>query len=225
MSKARTKSRAQGSGSELYIIVGLGAVIVVLGLIVLGGGFAPPTTMASDALDQCNGRPCPAKGDPDAPVTMVEFSDYACSHCRDYNLGTASIVEQEYVETGKVRYVAHIYALRPETEPAAAAAWCASDQGKFWEFHHTAFANQSATSYPATTDLLSWGRQIGLDETAFAECVNSGRHLQDVRVAELEGQRAGVTGTPTFFVNGRAIQGNVPLDEFRNVLDAALAGQ
>lgn len=225
MAKAKVK-RKQSSGSGLIIVVALGAVMVVLGLIVLSGGFAPPASAPSvSALELCNGKPCPAKGDPNAPVVMIELSDYACHNCRDFVLNTEPLLEQEYVDTGQVRYVSHVFALWPESQPAAAAALCANEQGKYWEFHKQAFLNFEQGSFPTTEAVLNWGQQIGLDSAAFKTCVDSGRYTYDVQVSALEGNRAGVTGTPAFFINGQLITGNASLADFRRAIDAALAGQ
>jgi protein-disulfide isomerase len=222
VAKRKSKQKSRG-GSEVFIIIGLGAVIVVLGLIVLGGGFAAPTAAPTeDSLQLCNGAPCPAKGSPDAPVVVIEFSDYACNNCRDFNLFTAPILDREYVETGKIRYVSHVFALWPESQPAAAAALCAEDQGKYWELHAQAFAGFREDGFPIREDFLLWGQQAGLDAAAFQECVDSGRRVYDAQVASLEGQRAGITGTPTFFVNGTLLYGNVSIDRFRQTIDLAL---
>ncbi|HEY4691746.1 MAG TPA: thioredoxin domain-containing protein [Anaerolineae bacterium] len=223
MSKKKTKRRSRGSGSEVFIIIGLGAVIIVIGLIALGGGLQPP--VSAESLTRCNGKPCPSKGNPDAPVLMVELSDYACSHCRNYSLQVEPIIDQEYVQTGKVRYVSHIYALRPQTESASAAAMCADEQSKYWEFHHTAFANQRTDRYPGRDDFLAWGQQIGLNMDAFAQCIDSNRYVQDVQFSAAEGERAGVTGTPSFYIDGRFIVGEISVAQARAALDAALAGR
>ena len=232
MSKARRKKRSGLGSPDSIVIIGVGAVIVALALIVLGGGFAPPTpapagaeTTAAKSLELCNGQPCPSRGPADAPVTMIEVSDYACGHCRNFNLDKAASIDDKYVKTGKLRYVSHVFALWPETQAAAAASLCANAQGKYWEFHHQAFVNQKQNGFPTTGDLLAWGQQIGLDSASFAECVNSGRYAQDAQMSAFEGQRAGVSSTPTFYIDGRVIKGNASLDEFERAIEAALAGQ
>lgn len=232
MSKTKRKKRGGLGSPDSLVIIGVGAVLVALALIVLSGGFAPPTPAPASAdatavksLELCNGQPCPARGQANAPVTLIELSDYACGHCRNFNLDKAAIIDDKYVKTGKLRYVSHVFALWPETQAAAAASLCANEQGKYWEFHHQAFVNQKQNGFPTTGDLLAWGQQIGLDASRYADCVNSGRTLQDAQMSAFEGTRAGVSTTPTFFINGRAIKGNAPLDEFERAIEAALAGQ
>jgi len=225
MSK-KSARRKSSSKSGLYIVIGLGALMIVLALIMMSGGFAAPTQASSaEALARCNGKPCPAKGDPNAPVTMIEFSDYACHNCRDYNVATAPIIDREYIDTGKVRYVSHVFALWPESRPAAAAALCASEQGKYWEFHAQAFANFRPGGFPSRDDFLRWASLAGLDADALRACVESGRYDQDAQLSAFEAQRAGVDGTPAFLINGELIKGNVPLAQIRAALDAALAEQ
>lgn len=225
MSKAKRKRRSGFGSSESLVIIGIGAVMVALALIALSGGLpqATPSSSSTVGLELCNGKPCPSQGSPDAPVTMIELSDYACVHCRDYNLGKAAIIEDKYVKTGKLRYVSHVFALWPETQVAAAAAMCANEQGKYWEFHRQAFANQKQSGFPTANDFLAWGQQIGVEASKFADCVNSGRYAQDAQISAFEGQRAGVTSTPTFFIDGQVIRGDVPLDQFEAAIEAALA--
>lgn len=223
MAKKKSKQK-RGGGSEVIIIIGLGAAIVVLGLIVLTGGFVAPTSATTaEALAMCNGKPCPSKGATDAPVVVIEFSDYACHNCRDFNVFTAPILEREYVETGQVHYISHVFALWPESQPAAAAALCAEEQDRYWEFHAQAFANFREGGFPTSDDFLQWGQLAGLDTAAFQACVDSNRYLFDAQASSLEGKRAGVDSTPSFLINGALVKGNFPLDQFRQMIDAALA--
>ena len=121
MSKAKRKKRSGFGSSERLVIIGVGAVMVALALIALSGGLpqATPSPSSTLGLELCNGKPCPSQGSPNAPVTMIEVSDYACAFCREYNLGKAAIIEDKYVKTGKLRYVSHVFALWPETRAAS----------------------------------------------------------------------------------------------------------
>jgi len=226
VSKSKRKKQTGLFSSENIVVMGVGAVIVALVLIVLSGGFAPPAAVVTNddrALESCNGKPCPSKGSANAPVVVIEFSDYACHNCRDFNVEKASALDREYVETGKVRYVSHIFALWPESQPSAAAAFCAQEQSKYWEFHQQAFFNFQESSFPARDDFLKWAQLAGLDTPAFQTCVDSGRYSYDAQVSTLEGKRAGINTTPSFLINGKVLQGNAPLSDFRAAIETALA--
>ena len=140
-------------------------------------------------------------------------------------MATEPVIEQEYVETGRVRYVSHVFALWPDSQPAAAAALCANDQGRYWEYHEQAFLNFREGGFPTRDDILNWGRLAGVDLGPFTECVDSGRFLFDAQASALEGRRAGINGTPSFFIGDQLMEGNLPLAQFRAAIDAALAGR
>jgi protein-disulfide isomerase len=143
-------------------------------------------------------------------------------------------IEREYVTNGKIRYTVREFPLEqihPQAFRAAQAALCAGDQGKYWEMHVRLFANQRALG-PA--ELPGHARAVGLDETAFGQCLESGRKGARVRADLAEGQRAGISGTPTFFVGiadgpgnavkvVRIIRGAQPYPAFKAAIDAVLA--
>jgi protein-disulfide isomerase len=161
-----------------------------------------------------------AKGPADAPVTVVEFSDYECPFCRR----AEPVVEQMLKEyAGKVRFEYRHFPLEsihPLARGAAEAAVCADEQGQFWAYHGQLFAGDgSALAQP---QLVAHAGKVGLDVNAFQACVASGRARARVD-ADLEaGKAAGVTGTPAFFVNGVPYSGALPIDEFRRAIDAEL---
>lgn len=216
-----------------------GAVIVVAAIIALAtGALAKPQTSvtprATDptGLAMCGTIPCPSKGDPNAPVTMIEVSDYGCSHCRDYAMDIEPLIEEQYIKTGKVRYVVHSFGLAPGTQSIAATALCAWDQGKFWEYHKALFENQGKFD-PA--DLALYAQQVGMDTQQFATCVNSGKYVADVSTTSNAARAAGVTGTPSFFINRKMVIGALPfscapsapecqLGSFQSHIEAALKG-
>jgi protein-disulfide isomerase len=160
----------------------------------------------------------PAKGPEKAPVTIVEFSDFQCPFCSR----AASTVEQVLENyPGKVRVVFRHFPLEfhKQAPKAAEAAICAQDQGKFWEYHDTLFKNQEKLM---PDDLKQHAQSIGLDSAKFEECLNSGKHAELVKKDMAAGQKAGVTGTPAFFINGMMISGAQPIDEFKRLIDAEL---
>jgi protein-disulfide isomerase len=131
------------------------------------------------------------------------------------------LLEAEYIDTGKIKFVVHSFNLgRPETALAAEAAWCAQDQGKFFEYEHALFENQgTAWNHTNLADLAA---RTGLDRNSFSQCLSNGTHRADVENARRVAINQGVNSTPTFFVNNQRIQGNVPYEEFQRVIDQEL---
>lgn len=163
----------------------------------------------------------PAKGPADAPVTIVEFSDFECPYCSRVN---PSIQEVMDTYGNKVRVVFRQFPLNihANAQKAAEASLCADEQGKFWEMHDVMFKEQRSLG---TDQLKEKAARLGLDATAFNECLDSSRHAEAV-AADLEaGSRLGVTGTPALFINGRFLSGAQPFAELSKVIDEELALQ
>lgn len=145
-----------------------------------------------------------AVGDPNAPIKIEEYSDFKCIHCRDFWERSEKRLIEEYVATGKVyfKYVPLSF-ISPESYRAAEAAYCALDQGKFWEYHDYVFANFGAELNDAM--LKGIARQLNLDTAAFDRCYNSRQYQQRVLDDARYASGLGVTGTPTFNVNGQLV--------------------
>jgi len=161
-----------------------------------------------------------AKGPKDAPVTIVEFSDFHCPFCRGA-VTTLQDVMKQY--PGKVKWVFRdfpILSIHPQAAKAAEAARCAGEQGKFWEYHDILFESQAQTT---TADFKRFADQLKLNSKSFAACLESGRHQAAVQSDVDDGTRLGITGTPTFFINGRALVGNHPVDSFKRIIEAELS--
>ena len=172
----------------------------------------------------------PVKGEADAPVTIVEFSDYQCPFCVRYVVETMPRIMDEYVATGQVRYAFKDFPLdsiHPQARPAAMAARCAGEQGGYWEMHDRLFTEQESWSGRSDAALVfaDWAGSQGLDESAFSECLESGRYAAAVDVDLQEGINFGVAGTPAFFVNGRFINGAQPFEVFQAAIEQALQEQ
>lgn len=161
----------------------------------------------------------PAKGPKDAPVTMVEFSDFECPFC-----GRAEpTVEQVLKKYGdKIHFVYMNFPLpmHSHAPKAAEAALCAQDQGKYWEMHKKLFDNQRALE---VTDLKKYAADLGLDSAKFDECLDSDAHKADIAASQTAGKKVGVSGTPAFFINGREISGAKPMSRFEELIDYELA--
>jgi protein-disulfide isomerase len=160
----------------------------------------------------------PSKGPADAPIVIVEFSDFQCPFCQRAN-PTVDQVLKTYGD--KIRFVYRHYPLpnHPDARPAAEAAECADEQGRFWPYHDQLFANVSRLSGP---DLLQHAKAAGLDAPTFAECVDSRRFKGKVESDLKDADEAGVSGTPAFFINGRPLEGAQPFEAFKRIIDEEL---
>jgi protein-disulfide isomerase len=175
----------------------------------------------------------PFKGDADAPVTIVEYSDYQCPFCSRHFQETLPQLLENYVETGRVRYVFKDFPLtsiHPQAPKAAEAARCAreiGDEVDYWEMHDLLFEGQPQWSGnpEAVTVFKGYAGELGLDQDSFDECLDSGRHAAAVEADLREGAGFGVTGTPAFFINGQPLSGAQPYAVFEQVIDTMLAGE
>ncbi len=160
----------------------------------------------------------PSRGPSNAPVTIVEFSDFQCPYCgREYPVIERLMKEYD----GKVRLVFRHYPLEfhENAEKAAEAGACAQDQGKFWELHDKMFTNQAKL---AVDDLKGYAKAIGLDSAKFDKCLDSGEKKAVVEEDQKAGTAAGVNGTPAFFINGVFVNGAQPYEEIKQTVDREL---
>jgi protein-disulfide isomerase len=160
----------------------------------------------------------PSKGPADAPIVIVEFSDFQCPYCQRAYPTVAQVLN---TYGNKVRFVYRHYPLpnHPDARPAAEASACADEQGKFWPFHDQLFANTARLSAP---DLREHAKAAGLDAAQFAACVDSRRFRTKVETDVKEADDAGVSGTPAFFINGRPLEGAQPFEAFKQIIDDEL---
>jgi protein-disulfide isomerase len=161
----------------------------------------------------------PAKGPQNAPVTIVEFSDYQCPYCIRAEK-TVSDVLAAY--PGKIRLVYRDFPLpmHPLAPKAAEASHCANAQGKYWEMHDKMFGSDGKLE---VENLKKYAREVGLDGDKFDKCLDGGEMAKVVTENHEAGEKVGVSGTPAFFVNGRLLTGAQPVEEFKSLIDAELA--
>jgi len=163
----------------------------------------------------------PAWGPEDAPVVIVEFSDYQCPYCERFHQETYSQIRAAY--EGSIRFVYRdmpLSQIHPDAMLAAEAAGCANEQGAFWDYHDLLFNNQQDLS---RTALGSYATQIGLDINTFNQCLDTGRYQQEITSDMQAAASYGVQGTPTFFINGRPLVGAQPFTVFAAMIDEELA--
>jgi protein-disulfide isomerase len=242
------------SKNQVYIIIGAGCLLAVCAVAALLGGlfyFTPlfGNQIAAPIPDlvnvESNMRPNPtgnSMGDPNAPIQMVEFGDFQCPYCERFAMQTEPQLVENYINTGKVYFTfrsagnwvsKNIGRGSTESQDAAAAAYCAADQGKFWEMHDSLFANnrdvEDQGSF-SSTRLAGMAQSLGLDMTEFRDCYDNGKYADQVQQDYQDAIAAGVQGTPSFVItylaNGATqtllIEGAQPYEVFQQSLDNIL---
>ena len=176
----------------------------------------------------------PSKGSPQATVVMVEFTDFQCPYCASYRASIFPQIENDYIKTGKIRYIVKnlpLQQIHPQAYQAAIAAMCAADQGRFWEMHDRLFAHQRQLN---PEQLEKYAAEAGVDKGKFKSCVASRAPEALIREDMGEASQARVGGTPAFMIAtagtdggtvipGRVIIGAQPYTTFKNALDSLLA--
>lgn len=163
----------------------------------------------------------PIYGSKDAPVMIVEFSDFQCPYCSRVN-DTVEQVKKEYGDKVALVFRDFPLPMHPEAPKASEAGQCANEEGKFWGMHDLMFANQQALK---DEDLKGYAKKLGLDETKFAACLDSGKWAAEVEEDKAAGSVVGVTGTPAFFINGQFLNGARPFEQFKEIIDAELSAK
>jgi len=176
----------------------------------------------------------PVKGNPNAPVTVVEYSDFQCPFCTRFFQQTLPLIEENYIDTGKVKFVYKdlpLDSLHPNARAAHIAAECADEQGKFWEYHDALFEKQPQWSNLASFELQNkfteFATDMGLQAASFESCMQSPNIADEVNKDILEAASFGASGTPTFFIGNEndgfiKIIGAQPFVVFQSVIDSQL---
>ncbi len=184
----------------------------------LGAVAAAPTAEPTPSVYDVSVDDDPAMGPEDAPIVMVEFSDFRCPYCARFQTQTLDPLLAQY--EGQIRFVYRDFPV-VGGDRAAMAAECAQDQNVFWEYHDLLFENQSSLG---TDDaLIELAGQLDIDVSVFSTCLSNNTHQEEIQNDFNEGMSYGVRGTPAFFINGRPIVGAQPLASFQQVIDEELA--
>ena len=165
------------------------------------------------------------KGDPNAPVTVIEFADFQCPYCGRFYAQTEPQIYEQYIQSGKVRLGYFNFAfLGQESQWAAEAAECAADQNIFWEYHDKLYDSQSGENQGAFNkdNLKKFAEELGLDTNTFNECLDSGKYTQLIQEESSTASSIGVRSTPTFLINGQAVVGAQPFEIFEQTIDSLL---
>ena len=159
------------------------------------------------------------RGSPSAPVKIIMFSDYQCPYCSSAE-ATVDQIRETYGDDVVIYFRDFPLSSHQFAQKAAEAAECAGEQGKYWEMHDKLFENQAELT---VGDLKQYAADLGLNTDAFDSCLDSGAMTAEVQKDFSDGQAAGVSGTPTFIINGKVLVGAQPFSSFKPLIDAELA--
>jgi protein-disulfide isomerase len=219
-SSPRRKKNSLSPYVHLFIpiafLLGLGAGYLLWGRV--SSTNAMNTTGVQRVSVSTDGQP--ALGPGNAPVTIVEFSDYQCPYCQKWDQEVYNQLLASYPD--KIRFVYRDLPLPMHSEaiPAAEAADCAGAQGVYWKYHAALFSGQYTLSRGDYERIAS---DLGLDTTAFTACLDDHRYLAAVNANASYAASLGLTGTPSFFINGRELIGALPIEQFKAIIDEELA--
>ncbi len=225
--------------SETKISISVPTAIIIAGVLIAGAVFYSNNSSFKTA-NPLGGQPA-AKvdvsadddvflGPENAKVIIIEFSDYQCPFCRSFWRDTLSQIKEQYINSGKsVKFVYRDFPLsfHPMAQKYAESAECAGEQNKYWEMHDKIFQEQEklgtgTISAFAVADVKRWAGEIGLNVSEFNQCLDSGKYTSEVKKDFDDGSKAGVTGTPTFFINGKVLVGAQPIQSFIEIIDSEL---
>lgn len=223
-STPHSRNRRSSLGLKSYsLIIGVIAlaVIVVAGFAILG-----PKSSRSAQLQPAEISLDKSMGPENAPVVVVEYGDYQCPYCQQFANGPGRQLKQNYVDTGKIRFVFRNLAfIGDESLWAAEAAECANDQGRFWDYHDKLYNEQAGENVGTFSpeNLKRFATELGLDTQQFDQCLDSGKYQAKVQQETAEAGRLGVRSTPSFFVNGQLIKNGSDYQVLQAAIEAALA--
>ena len=168
----------------------------------------------------------PVLGSKDAPVTIIDFSDYQCPFCKKFYSNIFHELEADYIDSGKVKYVFRDFPLsiHSKAQYAHYAAECGKEQNKYWEIHNILFEKQSewTESENLIETLTSYAEEIGLDKINFKECLSSEKYRDEVKKDKEDGLSYGIKGTPTLVINGKMIRGISSYDQLKKLIEKEL---
>ena len=239
----------QLSKSTLWQIVsGVLGILLIISIFTSGFGFGDNSSpTGGTVVNPGNNVPTgpvevsadddPVLGKDNAPVIIIEFSDFQCPFCRKFWTDTFEQLKTEYIDTGKVKLIYRDFPLdsiHPMAQKSAEAAQCANEQEKYWEYHDKMYGEQNildggsiegpvqSTVTYTVNDLKKWAKDLGLDSGKFDSCLDDGKYEDEVKNDFQDGAQAGVQGTPSFFINGKQLSGAQPFSAFKQAIDAEL---
>lgn len=208
--REQRKAASRRRAIMISIIIVILAVVIILIML-------PKLTSKKSELPNQDGF---ALGDPNAPIKVEEFSDFRCSHCKEFSESMEPDFIEKYVKTGKVYFKFYNFPfLSDDSTDAAEAAYCAADQNAFWQYKELLFTYNSYSGAFSESNLIDYASKLKLDTNSFKQCLQSDEHLDEIAADKVYATTLGVSATPTFSVNGKLVYSN----ELIATVDAALA--
>lgn len=238
MEETKKEEAPEAESNKALIITGIILAIFLAGIITNGFGFFNPKnsypTISNLSIEIVN---APVLGNPNAPITIYEFSDFSCPYCAAADGENPEIINylkradptwqapipeiiENYVNTGKVKLVFKYMKGHGTGQPAELVGWCLNEQGLFWKFHTLAFANQNQTN--SMDAMKNLGKYLGANTTTLSSCLDSNKYLPLLQSDNQEGINNGLKGTPSFIINDKLIEGAASFSEFKKIIDSEL---
>jgi protein-disulfide isomerase len=221
----RRKTQAQQKQTNWILIggiVGLGVIGLFVLLFLSLQGPAARELLSLETYCEENPDNCIIEGADDAPVTIVEISDYGCTHCRTFYMETEPLLKEQYVSTGDVRFINVPFALNTTTVPATNGGLCAAEQDNYLAYSQAMFQQYDDPDALERAGISRAGEQAGLDIEQFTDCLNQSRYNNVLQQNMQAVGEAGVSSTPNFFINGEHIEGAIPFAAFQQRIAALL---
>ncbi len=209
--REKRRKQDQRKRSALIIVVSLIAVAIAAGFILPGvvNSLSPVGPITATTPNPRPNADRNSMGDPNAPVKVVEFSDFQCPYCREYATSFESSLVKDYVANGKVYFTYKMFkVIGNESDLAAQAAYCAADQNKFWEYHDILFASQGPENSGIINQrwLAALAEKVGLNMSQYNSCFNTGKYRSQLNTDQGEGIALGINSTPSFAINGKLLE-------------------
>lgn len=210
--KPKSEETLSISKTALWQIIS-GALAVIL-IVLLAFSFTnTTTTQPGQPLEGAR-----SVGDENAPVVIVEYSDFTCPFCKRFYDDTYGLIKQNFIDQGLVRFVYKDFPV-VGGQRAAEAGWCAHEQDRFFDYKDRIFQTPTQVS---DSNLIAWAGELGLNVGQFEECLTTGRYQSNVAAERQEAINNGVRGTPGFLINGQLVSGAQPYNVFEQAINAAL---
>ncbi|MDC0928007.1 thioredoxin domain-containing protein [Nitrosopumilus sp.] len=209
---------------KYYFIIPI--IIGVIAGLILGMSTANSSNSDTLTISKLSENGSPVMGDPNAPITILEWGDYQCTFCYKFHQNTLNVINEEFIETGKVKMIFKDYPLNgPDSKLAAEASYCANDQDKYWEYHDQLYENWEGerTGWVTRESLSQFAESINLDVVKFNKCLDESKHKNKINLIYEFGNEIGIDATPSFLIFNDEriikIRGNQPLEVFLKTID------